>query len=133
MVFKAGGQETDGGLFVMEYTAQARFAGPPPHAHPHADEAFYVLEGTLTLRRAEGDVEAAAGSFCYVPRGVAHTFANRTDVPARFLSLMTPAGFEGYLEELATVVQPGVPMPGPDVFAALNKKYDQVPAVLPGA
>ena len=64
---------------------------------------------------------------------MAHTFANRTDVPARFLSLMTPAGFEGYLEELATVVQPGVPMPGPDVFAALNKKYDQVPAVLPGA
>jgi mannose-6-phosphate isomerase-like protein (cupin superfamily) len=46
-------------------------------------------------------LEAGPGDFVLKPRGVAHAFWNGGDVPARMLELISPAGFENYLRELA--------------------------------
>ena len=43
------------------------------HDHAHADELFFVVEGTLRLRMADRpDVTLGPGQFSIVPRGVSH-------------------------------------------------------------
>ena len=130
MSFKVVSADSDGRLLIIDYTSPAHFPGPPPHYHVHTDEAYYVLEGTLTVRLEEGEVTAGPGSTVFIPRMVPHTFANRQDVPVRYLAIMTPSGFEGYFEELAALVEGGHAL-GPDVVSALNARYDQVLTTLP--
>jgi mannose-6-phosphate isomerase-like protein (cupin superfamily) len=130
MRFKVVSADSGGRLLIIDYTAPAHFPGPPPHFHAHTDEAYYVLEGMLTVRLEEGDVTAGPGATLFVPRMVPHTFANRQDVPLRYLVIMTPSGFEGYFEELAALVEGGHAL-GPDVVSALNERYDQVLTTLP--
>jgi len=64
------------------------------HRHPHTDEAFYVLEGVLTVKINDGVSEYPAGSYVLIPRGTPHAFGNRGKVPTRILLTMTPGGFE---------------------------------------
>ena len=45
--------------------------------------------------------EGARASSPSLPRGVAHTFANRGDAPARTLIVCTPAGFERHFARIA--------------------------------
>ena len=78
---------------VIEITAGATFPGPPLHVHDF-DEAFYILEGELTFQVEDGLLTKGAGELAFVPRGVAHTLANRSGAPARYLLICTPAGFE---------------------------------------
>ena len=66
---------------------------PPLHTHP-PDEVFSVIEGAVIV--FAGDPlrperrELAAGDVTYVPGGVAHTFRNFGDVPARLILTFTP-------------------------------------------
>jgi hypothetical protein len=48
--------------------------------------------------------EAAPGVLILKPRGVAHTFWNAGDEPARLLELISPAGFENYFREMAPLL-----------------------------
>jgi oxalate decarboxylase/phosphoglucose isomerase-like protein (cupin superfamily) len=88
------------------------------------DEEFYVLDGELTVRVGEQTVTAIRGAYAYVPRGVVHTFANRSDSPVMFLDIVHPAGFERYYRELAAAFREAGGMPSPDTFATLFAKYD---------
>ena len=65
-----------------------------PHVHADEDDAFYILEGKLTLLLDEGDVVAAPGTFVLVPPGVRHGLRNDGDVPVRILNIHAPAGFD---------------------------------------
>lgn len=68
---------------------ESRGSGPPwLHVHHSDDEAWHVLEGTLTFRFADRTAEAAAGSTVFVPAGAAHTYAASSD--ARYLMILTP-------------------------------------------
>lgn len=58
------------------------------HVHYADDEAWHVLEGTLTFTFADRKVEAAAGTTVFVPAGVAHTY--EADDAARYLIVLTP-------------------------------------------
>jgi len=42
------------------------------HHHEEEDELFLVLEGRLTMRFRDGDVELGKGEMIVVPRGVEH-------------------------------------------------------------
>jgi mannose-6-phosphate isomerase-like protein (cupin superfamily) len=100
MAVKARGEETAGAFTLLELVQPKGVPGPPLHVHHTADEAFYVLAGTLTVRLGERTLDAPAGSFVLVPRGVAHTFANRSEEPSRFLAILSPAASFGYIEEI---------------------------------
>ena len=67
--------------------------GPPLHTHAF-DEAFYVLDGELTIQVGDELTTAGAGELAFALGGVPHTLANRSGSPARFLIVCTPAGFE---------------------------------------
>jgi mannose-6-phosphate isomerase-like protein (cupin superfamily) len=59
------------------------------HIHHADDEAWHILEGTLTFRFRDRTIEAAAGTTVFVPAGVAHTFYEAAG-PTRYLIIMTP-------------------------------------------
>jgi mannose-6-phosphate isomerase-like protein (cupin superfamily) len=59
------------------------------HVHHADDEAWHILEGTLTFRFGDREVEAAAGTTVFVPAGAPHTYYE-THGPARYLIIMTP-------------------------------------------
>ncbi len=123
---KVTGADTDGAWSLVEYTAPPHFAGPAPHGHRQTDEAFYILEGTPTFQLGEDTMTVEPGAFVFVPRGVVHTFRNSADVPARFLIFFSPAGFEGYWDELAELAHAEKKWPPSDVLRliALGEKYD---------
>lgn len=62
----------------------------PWHVHHNDDEAWYVLEGKLVIRRGVEEVEAGAGAGVLVRRGVAHTYWNPGPEPTRYLLIMSP-------------------------------------------
>lgn len=58
------------------------------HVHYSDDEAWHILEGTLTFMFGDREVKAAAGSTVFVPAGVAHSYSE-LDGPSRYLIIMT--------------------------------------------
>ena len=92
-------EQSAGEISVIE-TAPGPGAGPSLHHHDF-DETFYVLEGELTFQLRDEVFPVRAGELAFVPRGVPHTFANLSGVPARQLIVCHPAGFERYFARMA--------------------------------
>ena len=92
-------EESDGVVSVVDNTVPANWPGPFLHKHDF-DEAFYVLEGELTFQVEDAVVAKRAGELAFAPRGVAHTLANHSDAPARYVLVCTPAGFERYFARM---------------------------------
>jgi len=86
-------EESDSAVAVVESTMPAGAPGPPLHSHDF-DEAFYVLDGELTFQLGNRKSIAKPGELLFARRGLAHTLANPNDAPARYLLVITPAGFE---------------------------------------
>jgi mannose-6-phosphate isomerase-like protein (cupin superfamily) len=93
-------EESNGVVSVIDNQVPPRFAGPFLHRHDF-DEAFYVLEGELVFQVEDELVTKRAGEMAFAPRGVAHTFANQSDAPARYVLVCTPGGFERYFGRMA--------------------------------
>ncbi|MDX1522443.1 MAG: cupin domain-containing protein [Anaerolineae bacterium] len=129
ITFKAVSEDTDGGWTLMEFNVPPHFAGPPLHWNEKETEGFYILSGTVTLQIEERTVKAPAGSFALVPAGVVHTFSNQEDVPTTFLSMLSPGGFERFVEELDIMMQQETTWPPADMgkYTALNTKYGMYP------
>jgi mannose-6-phosphate isomerase-like protein (cupin superfamily) len=82
------------------------------HVHYEDDEAWHVLEGTLTFKFSDSIVEATRGTTVFVPAGVAHTYV--ASGPARYLIILTPR-----LNELISELQRS----SYDKHAEIMKKY----------
>jgi len=100
-LIKADGDATRGTYSLIEASIPPGLPPVAAHVHHAHEESFFVLEGTVTLRLGEKTFPAPAGTFVLVPRGVAHTYANDTDAPARFLTTGSPAGLEGLFAAFA--------------------------------
>jgi quercetin dioxygenase-like cupin family protein len=98
------GEETGGHVSVTEIVVPPHTAGPPLHHHDF-DEAFHVLEGELIFQVEGTLVTKGAGELSFAPRNVAHTLANHSDAPARYLLICTPAGFERQWARIAAEVE----------------------------
>ena len=59
------------------------------HVHYADDEAWHILEGTLTFRFRDRVVEAPAGTTVFVPAGVPHSYFEAAG-PTRYLIILTP-------------------------------------------
>jgi mannose-6-phosphate isomerase-like protein (cupin superfamily) len=123
VTIKATGDDTGNSFYLGEVVIEPGFPGPPPHVHDRLHDMFYVLEGTLTLMLGDETRELEAGSFVCVPPGTVHTFSNPGNVPVRILNFNTPAGWEGYMRELAAVTAGGQ-MPSPEDIGKIASRYD---------
>ncbi|HVF79733.1 MAG TPA: cupin domain-containing protein [Solirubrobacteraceae bacterium] len=90
LTFKVTAEQSNGALTAAE-TVAAPGEGPPLHVHPDEDELIYILEGAIRIKPADEMIDAAAGSFVFVPRGTAHTWQNVGAAPARFYFAVMPA------------------------------------------
>lgn len=129
VTFKTESDETRGAWSLLELTVPPHFNGPPPHWHKVTQEAFYVLEGTLTFQVGDRTFEASPGGYIFVPTGIIHTYSNDEYKPAKFLGFVSPGGFEKYFDELAELIQnePSWPPENMNKVLALMAKYDTYP------
>lgn len=101
------GQQTDGEYAVIEMSVPPG-AGPNPHAHEDFTETFYVLEGEVLFQSESGSYVAQKGSFVNIPKGgIIHGFKNLSNIPAKLLCTVSPAGLEDLFEEMAGYLETG--------------------------
>jgi mannose-6-phosphate isomerase-like protein (cupin superfamily) len=103
---------TDSGDGAWEWIA-------PLHVHRSADEAWYVLEGTLKFQIDGEDIEASPGAAVFAPRGTPHAYGNARRTPARYLLIASPELLE-LVAELHREPAPGETLD----YAAIFARYD---------
>jgi quercetin dioxygenase-like cupin family protein len=131
VTIKTTAKDTAGEFALVEVVALPG-AEPPPHIHHSTDETYCLLEGQLEVLDGERTFTASAGSVFYIPKGTLHAWRNATTEPARALLVITPAGFEGVIEEVGVVGTVSSPPPPPAPLTAedlqrieeLGRKYD---------
>ncbi len=137
-ILLATGEDTGGQYSVIEqYMPEG--AGPGPHVHPFADEAFYVIAGEITAVVGDKTVVLGPNSFGHIPRNTPHAFKVTGKEVCHCLNYYTPAGFEQAIlgcsrpAEARTLPPPG--LDAPDSPAVLNfaSNYWVAPAELPWA
>jgi len=135
MVVKVRDRDTGGGYSIHDNVIPPGSPGPRPHIHRNHEEAFYVLEGELTVRVGAREISAPAGSFVVVPRGVVHQPSNPGSEPTRVLLIFSPGGMDRFFEEAAEGRMPLQAEPtDPEVkerLAAFTEKYGYEFAELP--
>jgi quercetin dioxygenase-like cupin family protein len=119
---KVDDAESAGRQCFSEWTVDPGDDGPPPHLHRSHQEAFFVVEGTLSFRVGDETIEAEAGAFVFIPPGVVHAFSNRTDEPARCVNAYVPGGIEGFFVEVGELMADG--QADPAEIKRLSAKYD---------
>jgi quercetin dioxygenase-like cupin family protein len=113
-MIRADAARTGDALAVVEFTHPAGFA-TPRHVHHTADEAFYVLEGSMRGFCGDQEWRASRGAFVWLPRGIPHGYAVEGDEPLRTLAFAIPAGFDEFVIETGepastrTLPPPGAP------------------------
>ena len=91
MFFKAVAEQDDGDLSLMERTLPPAGRRPPPHRHTNCSEAYFVLDGLVSVVVEEEELTLGPEGFVLVPRGTAHTFGNSSANEARLLVIHAPA------------------------------------------
>jgi mannose-6-phosphate isomerase-like protein (cupin superfamily) len=105
---KAHAPETKGAYSLTEFTIPPGAPRSDHHVH-EADEAWYVVEGELTVWIGGESFTASPGSFVLAPGGVPHSTANTGSTPAKYLVFFSPPGLEQYLVERARLVEAARP------------------------
>jgi quercetin dioxygenase-like cupin family protein len=105
---KASAADTGGQYTLLEITAPAGLQ-TPLHVHYREDEGFYVLEGSVAVQVGDETVELTAGQHAFGPRHVPHRFTVGPD-GAHMLWVLTPSGFEDFLDEASVPAEsPTIP------------------------
>ena len=99
---KAGPDET-ANAFSQFVVDDPRDSGPPVHVHHNEDEAFYILEGQVTMFVGDERIDLEAGDYCFGPRGVPHAYLVRSE-RARMLVTISPSGSEQLFVSLGVPV-----------------------------
>ncbi len=124
MIVKEDGTHTRGTLGLAEFEVPPHGHNAPPlHIHHAHEEGFYVLEGEFEFVVGTETVRVGQGSFVMVPVGVAHSFSNPTEKPARFLNTFTPRRYLSYFEEMSHLYE-ATASPGRQELAELMARYD---------
>ena len=129
--FMIPGADSGERFSLVEHPMPPRALAAPLHRHNREDEYSYVLKGRLGALLGDDVVEAGPGELVYKPRGQWHTFWNAGDEPASSLEIISPAGFEQVVAELAPLAAGGPP--DPEAFGELCARYalDMRPETLP--
>ncbi len=124
MVFKAVSDTTGGAFSLMERELPVSNRRPQPHTH-QGPEGFYVLQGQIEFVVGDRTRIGGPGFWALVPSGVAHTFGNVGDSPARLLIIHAPAA-DAYFVALQELWGQAVP-PTAEEERALMRRYGLEP------
>ena len=118
--FIASSEDTNSAYAVVELTEMPGYK-TAWHQHNNCEEAFYIVEGVLTIKITEKTYEMSAGSYILIPRGTPHGQGNFSKNPVRLLTTFTPGGFDHFFKgrvELYKTVKPGEP--------GFQKRFDEL-------
>jgi mannose-6-phosphate isomerase-like protein (cupin superfamily) len=115
---RASAKTTGGAFTIIEEIAPL---DTPLHVHEHEDELFYVLAGEHVFDVGAETFAVGPGSTVFAPRGIPH--AHRRVLPrvGRFLTMTSPAGFEGFFRELSDAEAAGTI--GPEAYARASERF----------
>jgi mannose-6-phosphate isomerase-like protein (cupin superfamily) len=100
--------DTAGERFEAVNVLAPGFSGPPLHLHPHAEESYEVLSGTLDVCVDGQWRQLTPGESVTVPPGVPHTLKNGHEAGVRLLNVHQPAlDFERFFRRFHTLVCSG--------------------------
>ena len=121
MLFKAVAADDDGDFSLMERTLPVGGRRPPAHRHTNCSEAYFVLDGHVSVTVEGQEQLLEPEDFVLVPRGASHTFGNGGDTRARLLVLHAPAmdAYFAALHELWNREKP----PSPGAERALMARF----------
>ena len=111
--------ETTGGAFAV--IEEADPLDTPLHVHANEDELFYVIEGEHVFRVGEEEYRAGPGAVVFGPRHVPHEHRRVVPRTGRFLTVVSPPGFEGFFRELSAAESAGGA--GPEAYERASQKY----------
>ncbi len=114
---KVSSADTAGRATVFD-TIRHTPGGPPLHIHDEQDEWFFVTEGQFDIRVGDTVHALGPGDSILAPRGVPHTFRNRSET-GRIMVTFLPAGS---MEEFFAAGSSAGPM-SPSEFASLFEKH----------
>jgi quercetin dioxygenase-like cupin family protein len=122
--FLAGSENTNGAFATLELTEREYVTDL--HRHNFTDEAYYVLEGTLTVYLGGKIHKLGPGSYIFIPKGTPHAQGNLEKTPVKVLLTVTPGGFEGFMKDRAELIK-RTPRGTPEFTKRIYeivKKYD---------
>jgi quercetin dioxygenase-like cupin family protein len=130
--FMLGGEESGGGVALVEHPMSPHALAAPLHRHAREDEYSYVLEGRVGALLGDEVLFGSPGDLIFKPRNQWHTFWNAGDGPARILEIISPAGFERFFAELVDLG--GVTQAEPQKMMDLCARYqlEMDPESVPG-
>jgi quercetin dioxygenase-like cupin family protein len=129
---KATAADTAGQFTIVEVTCPPGLEAPL-HVHHREDEAFWVLDGEVTLHLGDRVVEAGPGDYALGPRDIPHRFTVG-DAGCRMLFICTPGGFEHLVRDMSepaagrTVPPPSAPPDMEWAKAIANRHGCELPA-----
>ena len=100
-----------GGRYTLVAARTPPGLGPELHLHPHQNELFVVLQGSIGVQCGSERVRLKAGDCFMAPANVPHAFVALGMEPAHTLFLFDPAGeMEQFFADYAPVLsEPGEP------------------------
>jgi len=125
MFFKALAEQDDGDFSLMERTLPPGGRRPPAHRHTNCSEAYFVLDGLVSVIVEGVERKVGPEGFVLVPRGTAHTFGNPTEAEARLLVIHAPA-MDAYFAGLHELWNRGA-APSPDEERELMARFGMEP------
>jgi quercetin dioxygenase-like cupin family protein len=125
--FKATAADTGGLLSIVEVTEHPG-AEAPLHVHHRDDEAFWVLDGSLTFEVGDATIEASAGDYVFGPRGIPHRFIVG-DHGCRMLFILVPGGIEDVIRATSEPAASRTLPPPPDAEPS-QEELEQLKAIV---
>jgi quercetin dioxygenase-like cupin family protein len=101
---KLTSEDTAGALSAFELSVLPQ-SGPNLHVHHREDEWYYVLSGEFLFQAGGEPHTLQAGTSIWLPRGIAHVWANLTTAEAKLLLVCQPGGFEKFFEEMGNEME----------------------------
>jgi quercetin dioxygenase-like cupin family protein len=98
-IIRATAADTGGQMTIVEMH-EPPGAQAPLHVHYREDEAFWILEGDVTLYVGDTVIEAHAGDYAFGPRNIPHRYTVGPN-GCRMLFICTPGGFENLVMEMS--------------------------------
>jgi quercetin dioxygenase-like cupin family protein len=87
-------ERTGNAVAMLEHVAPRGMA-TPLHVQPNEDEAFFIVDGRISLFVDGERSEAGAGEVVWIPRGVPHAFRVDSE-QARIIALSVPGNHERF-------------------------------------
>jgi len=119
---KATAADTGGLMTIVEIT-EPPGAQAPLHVHHREEEAFWILEGNVTIEVGDTTIECGPGDYAFGPRNIPHRYTVG-DAGCRMLFIFTPGGFENLVRNMgepagARTLPPSPPEPDMERVAAV--------------